>query len=125
MKDASLKAKPSLSGVVIDTHLYSRAVKTKNSCVTTREVKKRLTEEEEVEKNELLDIMIDKLATLTAKKVSQGVTDTQGIVVLSKGAKFTKTALRQLELHEEMCIRDRLRSLARDAARRWEEMVGR
>ena len=100
VKDASLKANPSLSGVVIDTHLYSRAVKTKNSRVTTREVKKRLTEEEEVEKNELLDIMIDKLATLTAKKVSQGVTDTQGIVVLSKGAKFTKTALRQLELHE-------------------------
>ncbi len=100
VKDASLKANPSLSGVVIDTHLYSRAVKTKNSRVTLREVKKRLTEEEESEKKELLDIMIDKLSVLTAKKVSQGVTDTQGIVVLSKGAKFTKAALKQLELHE-------------------------
>lgn len=100
VKDASLKANPSLSGVVIDTHLYSKAVKTKNSRVTTREVKNRLEEEENKEKEELLGRMIEKLGELTNKKVSKGVTDTQGVVVVPEGTKFTKTLLKQLQLHE-------------------------
>ena len=100
VKDASLKANPSLTGVVIDTHLYSKAVKAPNSRVTIREVKNRLAEEEKKEKDALLDLMLEKLGELTAKKVSKGVTDTQGVVVVPEGIKFTKTLLKQLPLVE-------------------------
>ena len=100
VKDASLKANPSLSGVVYDTHLFSRAVKGKNARVATRELKKKLDEEENVEKEKLKSVMLEKLTKLTSRKVCQGISDYMGAIVVAEGVKFTTPLLENLQYEE-------------------------
>ena len=101
VKDASLKADPSLSGVVIDTHLYSRAVKTGNSRKTIRDLKQQLDEEQEKEQDQLKKLFLTKLGTLTNRKVSQGIKDYVGTTVVAKGVKITGPVLKQI-IYEEV-----------------------
>ncbi|MDN4753282.1 DNA-directed RNA polymerase subunit beta [Porphyromonadaceae bacterium W3.11] len=100
VKDASLKANPSLSGVVYDTHLFSRAVKGKNARATTRELKKKLEDEEATAKEDLKSIMLSKLSKLTSRKVCQGITDYMGAIVVAEGVKFTTPLLENLQYEE-------------------------
>ena len=100
VKDASLKANPSLSGVVYDTHLFSRAIKTKNSRVTLREQKKQLEEDEAKDQEKLRKLMISKLTKLVSRKVSQGITDYMGATVVAPGVKFTSALLETLQYEE-------------------------
>ena len=72
VKDASLKASPSLKGVVIGTNLFSRAAKKKKT-KSANALLPKLDEEYEVKLNELREILVGKLLTLTAGKPSQGV----------------------------------------------------
>ncbi len=97
VKDSSLKANPSLSGVVIDKKLFSRAVKTRESKKQDKETLKKIDEEYEAKVNDLKDILVDKLMTLTADKVSQGVKDYSGAEIITKGSKFTIAALKNLD----------------------------
>ena len=101
VKDASLKADPSLSGVVIDTHLYSRAIKTGNSRKTIRDLKQQLDEEQEKEKDQLMKLFLSKLSKLTSRKVSQGIKDYVGTTVVAKGVKITGPVLKQI-IYEEV-----------------------
>ncbi len=94
VKDASLKASPSLKGVVIGTHLFSRAAKTAGNRRATNARLPLLVEEYEEKQDKLKDILINKLMTLTSGKTSQGVKDFLGDEVIVKGAKFTASALR-------------------------------
>ena len=97
VKDSSLKANPSLSGVVIDKKLFSRAIKTRESKKQDKELLTKIDEEYEAKNNDLKDILVDKLMTLTKGKISQGVKDYTGAEIITKGSKFTITALKNLE----------------------------
>ncbi len=95
VKDASLKASPSLKGVVIGTNLFSRAAKKKKS-KSANAILPQLDEEYEKKQNELLEVLIGKLMTLTAGKTSQGVKDFLGSEIIPKGMKFTAEVLRDI-----------------------------
>ena len=97
VKDASLKATPSLRGVVIDTKLFSKAVKKRKSKATDKAILPKIDEEYEVKMAELKSLLVDKLLTLTNGKVSQGVRDYMNSEIIAKGAKFTRHALEELD----------------------------
>ncbi len=89
VKDASLKASPSLTGVVIDKKLFSRAVKTRTA---KQADKPRLTAIDEQFKEETADLkalLVEKLLTLTKGRKSKGVKDYMGTEVIHTGSKFT------------------------------------
>ncbi len=88
VKDASLKASPSLKGVVIGTNLFSRATKKKTSKKSANAQLPMLDEEYEEKQAELKAILLDKLSTLLAGMTSEGVTDFIGADIVPKGAKF-------------------------------------
>ena len=96
VKDASLKASPSLKGVVIGTNLFSRAAKKKKS-KSANALLPKLDEEYEEKLDELKDLLVSKLMTLTSGKTSQGVKDFLGTDVIAKGTKFTATTLREID----------------------------
>ena len=97
VKDASLKASPSLKGVVIGTNLFSRAAKKKKSKSANLQLA-NLDEEYEEKLRALREVLVGKLLTLTAGKTSQGVKDFLGSEIIPKGAKFTAEVLRDIEL---------------------------
>ena len=97
VKDASLKATPSLRGVVIDTKLFSKAVKKRKSKATDKAILPKIDEEYEVKMAELKSLLVDKLLTLTNGKVSQGVRDYMNSEIIAKGAKFTRHSLEELD----------------------------
>ena len=92
VKDASLKASPSLKGVVIGTNLFSRAAKKKKSKSANAQLPK-LDEEYEEKLNALRDVLVNKLMTLTDGKTSQGVKDFIGSEIIPKGSRFTPATL--------------------------------
>ncbi len=96
VKDASLKATPSLRGVVIDTKLFSKAIKKRKAKVADKVILTKLEEEYEGKKAALKKLLVDKLLTLTNNKVSQGVHDYMNVEVIAKGAKFTRRVLEEL-----------------------------
>ena len=95
VKDASLKATPSLKGVVIGTNLFSRAAKKKKS-KSANALLPKLDEEYEEKQNALREVLVGKLLTLTAGKPSQGVKDFLGSEIIPKGSKFTAEVLRDI-----------------------------
>ena len=97
VKDASLKANPSLSGVVIDRKLYSKAVKNRASKAADKLELQKLDEQFDAEAAELKGIMIDKLLTLLKNKTSQGIKDNIGTEVIAEGAKFSKSLLETID----------------------------
>ena len=96
VKDASLKATPSLKGVVIGTNLYSRVAKTTGNRRATNARLPMIVEEFEEKQDKLKDILVEKLLTLTNGKTSQGVKDFLGADVIEKGQKFTAAVLREI-----------------------------
>ena len=97
VKDSSLKANPSLSGVVIDKKLFSRAIKTRESKKQDKIVLAKIDEEYEAKNEDLKDILVDKLLELTEDKKCEGIKDYTGAEIISKGSSFTATALKNLE----------------------------
>ena len=97
VKDASLKASPSLKGVVIDKRLYKRVIKTRATKLADRALLPQIDEEFEERAGELKTILIDKLLQLTDGKTSMGVKDYIGVEELPKGAKFSKSELERLD----------------------------
>jgi DNA-directed RNA polymerase subunit beta len=95
VKDASLKASPSLKGVVIGTNLFSRAAKKKSK--TANALLPKLDEEYEAKLESLKDVLVNKLMTLTSGKTSQGVKDFLGTDIVAKGAKFSAGILRDID----------------------------
>ena len=97
VKDSSLKANPSLSGVIIDKKLFARAIKTRQTKQQDKIILAKIDEEYQAKVDDLKDILVDKLMELTKGKTSQGVKDYTGAEIISKGSKFTVTALKNLE----------------------------
>ncbi len=97
VKDASLKAPPSLNGVVIDKKLFSRSIKDKRKRSEDKEAISKLELEYEVKFQELKEVLIDKLFNLINGKTSQGVLNDLGEEVLPKGKKYTMKMLNAVD----------------------------
>ena len=97
VKDASLKAQPSLFGTIIDRKLYTRNVK--DGKRGKAEEKHKLEEAEAKFQSEaaaLKVVLVEKLMTLLKDQVSLGVYDYSGVELLAPGSKFTKKALEEI-----------------------------
>ena len=97
VKDASLKASPSLHGVVLDKKLFARAVKDKRKRTQDKDALSELETEFEVKFTELKDKLIEKLFLIVNGKTSQGVMNDLGEEVLPKGKKYTQKMLYAVE----------------------------
>jgi DNA-directed RNA polymerase subunit beta len=97
VKDASLKASPSLNGTVIDKKLFSRVVKDKKGKLATKPLLDQIDEEFDRQVAGLRAKLEDKLFTLVNGKTSQGVKDYYGADVIGKGVKFTLKQLQELD----------------------------
>ncbi|MCQ2324828.1 MAG: DNA-directed RNA polymerase subunit beta [Paludibacteraceae bacterium] len=102
VKDASLKASPSLDGVIIDKKLYCRAMKDRKA---KQEDKEKIAKLESAfkEKAEILrQSLIDKLATILKNNQANIVKDIVGTELLLKGQHFSKERLNQLNFQTLM-----------------------
>lgn len=97
VKDASLKATPSLSGVVIGKRLFSKAQKNRKSKLADKAVLPRLDEEFENQAAILRSTLVEKLMILIGDKTSAGVKDFLGVDIISKNSKFTEERLREID----------------------------
>ncbi|MCE2786728.1 MAG: DNA-directed RNA polymerase subunit beta [Bacteroidota bacterium] len=97
VKDASLKAPPSSTGVVIDKKLFSRAKKEK---LTKQEEKARvskLQDEHEKQVKEIKSTLVEKLFSVLSGKTSQGVFNVYNEELIPKGTKFTMKNLNDID----------------------------
>ena len=97
VKDASLKATPSLSGVVIDKRLFSKAQKNRKSKLADKAVLPKLDEEFEAQSAALKERLIEKLLIIIEDKTSAGVKDYLGADIITRGSKFTAERLREVD----------------------------
>jgi len=97
VKDASLKAPPSTSGIVIGKQLFARAKKDRVQKDQEKEQLNKLDEEHAVNTNELKTILIDKLMVLLKNKTSEGVRSVYNEEMLSKGTKFSHQTLKEID----------------------------
>ncbi len=98
VKDASLKAAPSVKGVIIDKQLFARAKKDKDQKEQEKELLSRLDDEHAVRVNEIRTVLVDKLSNIVRGRVSQGVKDIYGEEIVPKGAKYTMEILRNIDV---------------------------
>ncbi|ATA91397.1 DNA-directed RNA polymerase subunit beta [Capnocytophaga canimorsus] len=97
VKDASLKASPSLHGVVIDKKLFSRAIKDKRKRGKDKEEIATLEASYGAKFQVLKDKLVDKLFTLVNGKTAQGVVNDLGEEIIPKGKKYTQKMLHGIE----------------------------
>ncbi|MBR6001756.1 MAG: DNA-directed RNA polymerase subunit beta [Bacteroidales bacterium] len=100
VKDASLKANPSLSGTVIKTALYSKASKDTGKRGAKSDQKTRIEIKEQefaAVAEKLREGFIAKLMTLVEGKKSAGISDLYGVEILAKGKPFTAEVLRGID----------------------------
>ncbi len=100
VKDASLKANPSLKGVIIGTRLFARAVR-KRTRGGDPELA-QLDEQYGAVQDELRNTLLDKLVTLTEGKTSMGVKDYLDTEVVPKGAAFNREVLNSIDNFESV-----------------------
>ncbi len=97
VKDASLKATPSLSGVVINRCLFTKAQKSRQEKAEDKLILPKLDEQFEKDAEALKDILIDKLLTLLKDSTSSGVKDYLDVDLISRNSKFTEDRLRNID----------------------------
>lgn len=100
VKDASLKASPSLRGTIIDKKLFSRVAK-ENSGKKVKSTQKNQVQAAEENFNRkaanLRENFLERLMTLVENKESQGVSDLYGVEIIAKGAKFILSVLDKID----------------------------
>ena len=97
VKDASLKASPSLNGVVINKKLFSRAVKDKRKRAQDKVDIKDLEDNFDIKFEDLRQILIEKLFSILSGKTAQGISNDLGEDVFPKGKKFTLKMLNSVD----------------------------
>ena len=97
VKDASLKASPSLNGVVINKKLFALARKDKKTRLQDKEEIEKLDQEFNMQIETLRQKFLEKLSILVAGKTSQGVENDLNEVVIPKGTKFTQKILNSID----------------------------
>src|SRR5690606_26951764 len=96
VKDASLKIRPSVKGVVIEKKLFEKAIKDRKSRADEKNIITQLDEEYNSEMSELKKELIDKLYTIVNGKTSQGVVNYYNEEIVPKGTKFTIKILEKI-----------------------------
>jgi DNA-directed RNA polymerase subunit beta len=97
VKDASLKASPSLRGVVIDKKLFAKAVKSPKAKSAEKSQVEVIDRQFDKDVSELKNTLIDKLSKLVSGKTSQGVFNNFKEELIKKGVKFTQKALAAID----------------------------
>ncbi len=98
VKDASLKAQPSLFGTVVDTKLFSRAGKeNKKNKGSEKNQLEGIAAQGEARKTELKKVLVGKLWTLLSGKTTTGIKDYFGAQLYAKGTKFTQKMLEEID----------------------------
>ncbi|MEI6489855.1 MAG: DNA-directed RNA polymerase subunit beta [Bacteroidota bacterium] len=97
VKDASLKAPPSLRGIVIDKKLFSRIIKDKKTKSEEKPLLEKIDKEHAVEMAALKEKLVDKLTSLVNGKTSQGVYNLMKEEVVGKSIKFTQKILEKID----------------------------
>ena len=97
VKDASLKAPPSLNGIVVDKKLFTRPIKDKRKRSEDKELLSELKKTYDVKFDELKKILVDKLYNILSGKTCQGVYNDLEEEVLPKGKKYSLKMLNQVE----------------------------
>jgi DNA-directed RNA polymerase subunit beta len=97
VKDASLKARPSFKGVVIDKKLFSKSVKDKRTRALDKETVAILEKEYNQKAVELKSVLVNKLFTILSGKTSQGIVSSLGDDLIPKGVKYTLKALQAID----------------------------
>jgi len=97
VKDASLKAPPSLNGIVINKKLFSRLLKDKKIKAAEKSVLGKIDDETNKHVKEFTSKLIEKLFILVNGKTSQGVKDYLNVDIISKGTKFTQKILQDID----------------------------
>ena len=97
VKDASLKAPPSLRGVVIDKKLFTRSVKDKRKRNQDKEALDTLEASYDVKFDDLKAVLVEKLFAIVNGKTCQGIVNDLGEEILPKGKKYTLKLLSSVE----------------------------
>jgi len=97
VKDASLKAPPSLNGIVVDKKLFTRPIKDKRKRSEDKELLAELAKTYDIKFDELKKILVDKLYNILSGKTCQGVYNDLEEEVLPKGKKYSLKMLNQVE----------------------------
>ena len=97
VKDASLKAPPSLNGIVVDKKLFTRPIKDKRKRSEDKELLAELAKSYDVKFDDLKKILVDKLYNILSGKTCQGVFNDLEEEVLPKGKKYSLKMLNQVE----------------------------
>jgi len=97
VKDASLKASPSLHGVVIEKKLFSRAVKDKRKRAQDKEDISKLEDQYDTKFDDLQSVLVEKLFSIVGGKTAQGISNDLGEDVFPKGKKFTLKMLNAVD----------------------------
>ncbi len=106
VKDASLKASPSLNGVVIDTKLFSRPKKDKDLRAKSKKEVEALKAQYGKDLTVVRNQVVDKFTTLLQGRTSQGVKHKFGDEIISKGVKFNKTNISESIFPDKNIYRD-------------------
>jgi len=102
VKDASLKATPSLYGTVIDKKLFTRSIKDKKSKVAEKPMLLKYEKDFEKGVAELKEELVKKLFEVTNGKSSQGVKDYYGNIIIAKGSKFIQKHLNEIDNYRDI-----------------------
>ena len=97
VKDASLKAPPSLEGIVIDKRLFSRAIKDRKNKPKEKVLLDKIEDEFRKNFENLKAKLVDKLLILVSGKTSQGVNNNFKEVLIPRGTRFTQKILMALD----------------------------
>ncbi len=119
VKDASLKASPSLNGVVIDKKLFTRILKDKRKRSQDKEAITELEDTFEVKFDNLKSVLVEKLFSILSGKTCQGVMNDLGEEVMPKGKKFTLKMLNAVDdyahlINSDWTVDKRINSLVND-----------
>ena len=97
VKDASLKAPPSLSGVVIDKKLFTRSVKDKRKRNLDKEELDTLEKKYDEKFDDLKQVLVEKLFSIVNGKTCQGINNDLGEEILPKGKKYSLKLLSSVD----------------------------
>jgi DNA-directed RNA polymerase subunit beta len=97
VKDASLKAPPSLKGIVIDKKLFTRTIKDKRRRTEDKELLKNLELKYDKIFDDLKSKLVEKLYSMLSGKTCQGIFNDLGEELIPKGKKYTQKVLNQVD----------------------------
>ncbi|NTW25040.1 MAG: DNA-directed RNA polymerase subunit beta, partial [Lentimicrobium sp.] len=132
VKDASLKAPPSMKGVVVNKKLFSRMIKDRKVKAKEKDMVKVLDDEFAKNSHDLKTKLVDKLTVLVSGKTSQGVYNNFKEEIIPKKVKFTQKMLMGIDFLSvnpskwttDKDVNDLVKSLINNYIIKYKEILG-